>query len=76
MSLPTKAIFTENGKEVFKGFANIGWFYDEQLIPQLFYDMMCEKQFPKAGTWDQVTVYGKTYEYDHVIKMMEKVNKE
>ena len=55
MSLPTKAIFTMKGEEVFKGFANIGWIYDEDFIPRLFYDMMCLKQFPKAGTsWDEV----------------------
>jgi hypothetical protein len=71
MSLPTTAVFKLKDKIVLKSFANIGWFYQDESMPRLFFEMMCNKQFPKANTWDTVTVYGNTWQHDQVVKMMQ-----
>ena len=57
MSLPTKAVFYKNGKEIKQTFVNCGWAYDEvSAIDQVI------RAIKDYGIdYDAFVVYGKTY---------------
>ncbi|AIX12248.1 major head protein [Citrobacter phage Moon] len=57
MSLPTRAVFYKNGKEIKQTFVNCGWAYDEvSAIDQVI------RAIKDYGIdYDTFVVYGKTY---------------
>ena len=81
MSLPTKAIFYYNDKEVASCSINIGWFYREDLVPGLFKEMSQHDDYweytdewEKCGKhWDTVRLYSKTYTKKEIREMIKNV---
>lgn len=64
MSLPSYAIFYKGDEEVYREFVNIGWFYDEKLIPKLLHGIT----YP--DDWDSVQVYHERYTRNEVLGML------
>lgn len=73
MSLPTWAIFYNKGEEVFKSFANCGWFCNSDSIIQVFKEI----EYP-TGEWDEVLLYNAYYtkkEIEAILDLHEKLKK-
>ncbi len=60
MSLPTKAYFFHGDKLVCKSFANIGWFFCEDLVPRTVRESAQHADL-KDDDWTHVELYGETY---------------
>ncbi|AKU43930.1 major head protein [Citrobacter phage Merlin] len=59
MSLPTKALFYKNGKEIKQAFVNCGWAYDEISAIDQVIRAIKEHDID----YDEFIVYGKTYNH-------------
>jgi hypothetical protein len=65
MSLPSKAIFYKNNKEVYHEFVNCGWVLNDNSIIRVFKEM----SYPEE--WDEVYLYGDIYTKENVEALIE-----
>jgi len=60
MSLPSKAIFFNNKKEIYRVFINCGWFLSDNAIIKVL------KKMEYPDEWDEVFLYGDIYTKENV----------
>jgi len=67
MSLPSKAIFYKNKKEICREFVNCGWSLNEDSILKV----LRELEYPNDDVWDEVFLYGDIYTKNEVNSLLE-----
>lgn len=70
MSLPSYAIFYKGGKVVHKELVNIGWFYDDKLVPGLLRELKEKLSDDLWNNWDFIKLYHKTHTRNEVELML------
>jgi len=70
MSLPSQAVFYNEGKEVGSSFVNCGWWWDTDdigMVKRVLTDD--DTEYPDCD-WDEMKMYGETYTYEQVIALV------